>query len=133
MSSKKISAKKWIKILKKQGLNPWRGVDLDGTLAFSNANEKWKPTKGGNIGKPIPKMVKRVKKWLKKGERVKIFTAKYSRIANCEELVQKWLIEEAGLPPLEVTNAKDSECVEIWDDIAVSVKINKGKRKFKKG
>ena len=42
----------------------------------------------------------------------------WHRLGVCEELVQKWLIEEVGLPPLYVTNAKDSECVEIWDDIA---------------
>lgn len=49
----------------------WIGVDLDGTLAEYNG---WQGI--DHIGKPIPKMVNRVKKWLSEGVQVKIFTAR---------------------------------------------------------
>ena len=49
----------------------WIGVDLDGTLA-----ESVKSQAGEDIGIPVHRMVKQVKKWLARGEDVRIFTAR---------------------------------------------------------
>lgn len=113
----------------------WIGVDLDGTLAFHTS---WVPV--DEIGAPIPAMVKRVKRWLAEGKIVKIFTA---RVAHDEftckvngklwtraeviKLIQKWLVNEADLPPLEVTAVKDYLMTELWDDRVVQVVPNTGR------
>jgi len=97
----------------------WIGIDLDGTLAWH--------LKGDfpEIGPPIPRMVERVKALLKEGKDVRIFT---SRASNPDQIpiVQKWLVTVAGLPCLQVTNAKDADTEAIWDDIAISVRKNEG-------
>lgn len=107
---------------KKWGFKPpWIGVDLDGVLATSVGWSGYQ-----SIGEPIKPMIKRVKKWLKQGKRVKIFS---SRVEIGEEAVgpiQAWCIKH-GLGKLEVTNIKDSGLTEIWDDLAVHVDENTGK------
>lgn len=105
-----------------QTITPWVGVDLDGTLAHYDG--EWKGIE--HIGDPIPLMVDRVKKAIADGKVVKIFTA---RAATPEAIphVQKWLVEKAGLPDLEVTNAKNWGLEEIWDDLAKQVIPNTGK------
>jgi len=97
----------------------WIGVDLDGTLAEYHG---WN---NGIIGKPIPLMLSRVKFWISRGITVKIFTAR-ACIPEDIQNVQKWLEHECGLPRLEVTNQKDFSMIELWDDRAVTVKINTG-------
>jgi hypothetical protein len=102
----------------------WYGVDLDGTLAKYDG---WKGT--GHIGEPIPKMVERVKKWLKEGKTVKIFTARCcDGKKETVKVIEKWCEEHIG-EVLEVTNIKDYGMVEVWDDRAVGVKINTGEIK----
>lgn len=98
----------------------WIGVDLDATLAHY---EGWKGS--GHIGDPIPRMVERVRAWLKAGKEVKIFTA---RACVPEEipLIQDWLENVAGLPRLPVTNVKDFRMLQLWDDRVVQVRPNKG-------
>lgn len=99
-------------------MNGWIGVDLDGTLAY------WDDTQStSHIGEPIPAMMNRVRKWLREGREVKIFTA---RAADPEQvaLVRRWLTKHAL--PLEVTNRKDWRMVQLWDDRAVSVEMNTG-------
>jgi hypothetical protein len=49
----------------------WIGVDLDGTLAKSVKSQA-----GEDIGVPVYRMVKQVKKWLAQGHDVRIFTAR---------------------------------------------------------
>lgn len=100
-------------------ISGWVGVDLDGTLAEYNG---WKGAE--HIGKPIPLMMERVKKWIAEGVTVKIFTAR-AFIPEQIPYVEQWLIKN-GLPPLEVTNIKDFGMIELWDDRAVSVKTNTG-------
>ncbi len=101
----------------------WYGVDLDGTLAHY---EGWKDD--GEIGKPIPKMVTRVKRWLREGRTVKIMTA---RVANPQDRamevrrIKQWCQEHLG-EALPVTHEKDMGLVELWDDRAVEVRINTG-------
>ena len=100
-------------------MSGWIGVDLDGTLAF------WDIWRGiEHIGKPIPAMVLRVKNWLAKGIEVKIFTA---RACDVEAIpfIEKWCLEHIG-KILPVTNMKDFDMIEIWDDRAIRVRENSG-------
>lgn len=100
-------------------IKAWIGVDLDGTLAEYHG---WRGA--DHIGKPIPAMMERVRKWLAEGVTVKIFTA---RATLPEQIppVRAWL-ERHGLPALEVTNVKDFGMVELWDDRCVQVRPNTG-------
>lgn len=113
--------------------NPgWIGVDLDGTLAMYDG---WKGAE--HIGEPVPAMVARVRQWLAEGKEVRIFTA---RVANPEQSVSRaeennrarnaielWCRAHLG-QRLEVTNIKDFAMIELWDDRAVQVVPNMGKR-----
>ena len=99
----------------------WIGVDLDGTLAVHTS---WKGDH--HIGEPIPEMMERVKKWIKAGKIVKIFTARATKESN-KPIIKAWL-KKHGLPELEVTNIKDQGMIELWDDRAVRVQKNTGKR-----
>jgi len=97
----------------------WVGVDLDGTLAH------WDGWKGmEHIGAPIPPMIDRVRSWLLEGVTVKIFTARAS-VPEHIPYIHDWL-EKHGLPRLEVTNIKDFEMVQLWDDRCVQVISNTG-------
>lgn len=103
-----------------QDLPEWIGVDLDNTLAEFN---EWRGIE--HIGKPIWVMVNRVKAELAKGMVVKILTARANDPASIP-YIKKWLVEEAGLPELEVTNVKGHRIKEIWDDRARQVVSNTG-------
>lgn len=97
------------------------GVDLDGTLAYY-------PSRTGpeQIGHPIEAMMRRVRGWLSNGTQVKIVTAR----ASYPELipaVRSWL-DLHGLANVQITNVKDFEMIELWDDKAVQVEPNTGKR-----
>lgn len=122
----------------------WIGVDLDGTLAEYHG---WDGT--GNIGKPIPAMVARVKGWLKEGIEVRIFTARLwplttihpdcdltefegslfmkAEAAQQAVKIREWCREHLG-EVLSITTQKDYQMVELWDDRAVRVEINTGRR-----
>jgi hypothetical protein len=99
-------------------------VDLDGTLAQYDG---WRGI--GVIGEPVPAMLTRVMKWIEEGREVKIFTAR----AGTDEgvrAVREWLIKHKilqrnGLTPT-ITNVKDFEMVELWDDRCVRVRPNTG-------
>ncbi len=107
----------------------WIGVDLDGTLAHYG---DWLGLQ--HIGRPVPKMVERVKRWLSEGKRVKIFTARASRGERAIGFIRDWLEEKAGLPrELEITCEKDFGMTELWDDRAVQVIPNTGRRADEKG
>jgi hypothetical protein len=98
----------------------WIGVDLDGTLAEYN---DWIGIE--HIGKPIPLMVERVKDWIAEGKQVKIFTARVTHGHQAVQYIHEWLIAQ-GLPALDVTNVKDFDMVELWDDRCVGVITNTG-------
>lgn len=110
--------------------NGWIGVDLDGTLAhYEGWKGYWK------IGEPIQPMVDRVKEWLAEGRKVKIFTArmaqhgktmKNGRTMNIAGPIEKWCEKHIG-QKLEVTNIKDMQMRELWDDRAIQVELNTGK------
>jgi len=102
----------------------WIGVDLDGTLAEYDG---WQGA--DHIGKPIPRMVERVQKWVAKGKEVKIFTARVAldEDGSVADKIKAWCKEHLGFE-LEVTNEKDYGMIELWDDRAVQVIPNTGKR-----
>ena len=93
-------------------MSDWIGVDFDGTLAHSGT------------GAPVPAMVERVKRMLADGKRVKIFTARADRGEDIKQIAD-WLTSH-GLPPLTITNIKDSEMVAFYDDRAIAVERNTG-------
>ena len=113
-------------------MTKWIGVDLDGTLAvYGDWND-------GKIGAPIPAMVERVKTWLAEGKTVKIVTARVgkpdpTRVSNTPEKIEAmrreiedWCEEHVG-QRLEVTNEKDYNMIELWDNQAIQVETNTGK------
>ena len=102
-------------------MSGWIGVDLDGTLAEYGG---W--IGPDHIGKPIPLMLSRVKKWLSEGREVRIFTARAS-IPSQVEPIANWCIEHLGVA-LPVTNVKDFGMIELWDDRAIQVEANTGRR-----
>jgi hypothetical protein len=113
---------------KKQPGNGWIAVDLDGTLAEYT---HW--VSETHIGPPIPRMVKRVKRWLKQGYDVRVFTARACRPLSSHEglkvrfAITNWCGEHIG-QRLPVTNEKDYEMIEIWDDRAMAVEGNTGRK-----
>ncbi len=102
-------------------MNGWIGVDLDGTLAIYDG---WRGP--GHIGEPIPLMLDRVREWLAAGQEVRIVTARAS-IKEQIPPIERWL-EEHGIGGLKVTNEKDFGMHELWDDRAVQVIPNTGRR-----
>jgi hypothetical protein len=92
----------------------WIGVDFDGTLAEGHA-----------FCPAVPAMVKRVQEWIRVGIEVRIVTA---RAADPSEVakVRKWL-DRNGLPAgLPITDRKDYDMIELWDDRAVRVLRDRG-------
>ncbi len=105
----------------------WIGVDLDGTLAKYDG---WKGP--AHIGDPIPAMVERVQRWLAEGKTVKVMTARVStddrhELADVHLAIQAWTRKHIGTE-LEATCVKDYAMVELWDDRAVGVEPNTGRR-----
>lgn len=105
-------------------MSGWIGVDLDGTLAEYGG---WKGP--GHIGAPIPAMLKRVREWVAADREVRIFTARVSGPDPDEARghIEAWLLEHIG-HTLPITNVKDYGMVALWDDRAVQVEINTGRR-----
>lgn len=104
----------------------WIGVDLDGTLAEYDG---WRGPR--HIGRPVPKMVAKVKRRLAQGQEVRIFTARVTgaqpgvSVDQIRAAIQDWTEEHLG-KRLEVTNEKDWDMVEFWDDRARQVQTNTG-------
>lgn len=115
-----------------QGGGGWIGVDLDGTLALYTG---WQGV--DHIGDPIPPMVDRVKQWLNEGREVRIFTARMhghgmpligsDSTVDVVTPIERWCREHIGRV-LPITNVKDFGMVELWDDRAVQVEPNTGRR-----
>lgn len=103
----------------------WIGVDLDGTLAHY---EGWKGIE--HIGKPIARMVERVKVWLDEGKDVRIFTARVSgpfgEAREARECIVAWCLDNLG-KELPITCKKDFGMVELWDDRCRQVQTNTGR------
>ena len=101
-------------------MSGWIGVDLDGTLAVYERGQDFA------IGAVVPAMRERVLGWRDLGIEVRIFTARAAHPAQVE-MVRGWL-KANGFPPLEITNVKDFDLVELWDDRAIQVERNTGRR-----
>lgn len=106
----------------------WIGVDIDGTLAYY---DKYKGP--GIIGAPIQPMVEKVKKVLDEDVYdVRIFTSRVNPALPINDLlveqkaIAKFTKDVFGVS-IPSTAIKDHLCVEIWDDRARQVVLNKGK------
>lgn len=107
----------------------WIGVDLDGTLTYHPHDT------GDLIGPPIQRMVLRVQYWIKQGITVKIVTARAAKSSHVNEIcrrielkaIEDWCLLHIGTV-LPITNEKDFQMLELWDDRAVQVIPNTGKR-----
>ncbi len=99
-------------------------VDLDKTLAHYES--KWRAKQ---IGAPIVLMVENIKKWLAKGHKVTIFTARLSHTGS-EKTAQEWLIsrwlKENRLPDLPMTAIKGVDATHFIDDKAYHCVPNTG-------
>lgn len=102
----------------------WIGVDLDGTLARYDG---WQGVE--HVGDPVPAMLKRVKAWIAEGVTVKIFTARVFGPGRDLSLphIEAWMQKHIGTI-LPVTCEKDYGMVELWDDRAIQIVCNTGKR-----
>ena len=111
---------------KSNQMNGWIGVDLDGTLAHY---DEWEGI--DVIGAPIAPMVNRVKSWLAEGIEVRIFTARVGGPSDLSAAarppIEQWCREHIG-QKLPVTATKDFGMYELWDDRAVQVECNTGRR-----
>ena len=103
----------------------WIGVDLDGTLAYSDGS--WRGPH--YIGAPIMPMVRRVREWLVSGIEVRIMTARVcdGDPEGSRPYIENWCRKYLG-QKLPVTNEKDYDMIELWDDRAVQVIPNTGTR-----
>ena len=112
----------------------WYGVDLDGTLA--EWSEEFPGMSLLEIGDPIPAMQRRVKRWIKEGRIVKIFTARMADpetgaprcgydAADVAKVIGEWTKLHLG-KWLDTTCCKDHFMVELWDDRCVQVAFNFG-------
>lgn len=109
----------------------WRGVDLDGTLAHYDGYRGIE-----HIGEPVPKMLDRVLRWLKKGDQVAIVTARVApgpstrdafEIAVARNAIEAWCLNHLD-QVIPVTHSKDFGMYELWDDRAIQVIPNTGER-----
>jgi hypothetical protein len=98
----------------------WIGVDLDGTLANYQASRGMDP-----IGQPIEHMIFRMQQWLDAGVDVRIFTARASE-ETLVQPVQDWL-HAHQLPILPITNRRDFDLLQLWDDRAIQIETNTAK------
>lgn len=98
----------------------WIGVDFDGTLAYYERGMFGK----GDLGEPIPAMLERVDRWLRKGQTVKIVTARAADPLQRAAIVQ-WCLKWLGRA-LEVTDRKDSRMICLYDDRCRQVIPNTG-------
>jgi hypothetical protein len=110
-------------------MEPWIGLDLDGTLAEYHGWES-----ETRIGKPIKPMVERLEAWLDEGRRVKIFTARVAGVreapvAVIRECIWKWLAKHVRNYQLidDVTHEKDYGMSVLYDDRCVQVEVNTGR------
>ena len=97
----------------------------DGTLAHYGG---WQGP--GHIGKPIKLMCDRVRAWLAEGKTVRIFTARIHNVdASGAKLViaaiDDFCMTEFGRC-LSITDAKDLDMIQLWDDRAIQLIPNTG-------
>lgn len=103
----------------------WIGVDLDGTLAVGS--HSYDPF---HIGEPVPAMVACVQSIIQEGYEVRILTARVCQQELEREavrtLIEDWTEVHIG-KRLVVTNEKDYDMIEFYDDRAIRVERNTGR------
>lgn len=104
------------------------GVDFDGTLVTQDDSGQYDPAK---IGEPVPRMVRRVKRWLSEGKMIVILTARVNPASGndakiARAAIQEWCLDVFGIA-LEVTCEKNKRMSRIYDDLAVTVEKNTGR------
>jgi hypothetical protein len=113
------------------GQGGWIGCDLDATLAKYDG---W--VAPDHIGEPIMPMLRRVTAHLARGEEVRIFTARvYSdgtpkrnmEVAIARQAITEWCLKHIGLA-LEITCTKDFGMKFLYDDRAIQIEPNTGRR-----
>lgn len=107
----------------------WIGWDLDGTLAVSEPGVDDLL----RIGPPIVANVRRLRRHLEEGYEVRIVTARVSVKDGAEMwaqmmLIRAWLKEHVTDRALVITAIKGVGMIELWDDRAVAVERNTGRR-----
>ena len=101
----------------------WIGVDLDGTLAKTSDD-----LLDGEIGDPVPDMVRFVKRLHGHGQEVRILTARATDMTEKEtRLLRAWLFEHLGWIP-RITASKDKDMKVLYDDRAIGIVPNEGRR-----
>ena len=98
----------------------WIGYDFDKSLAYQKAHGFLE------LGRPIAASVMRIKRFIREGRQVKIFSARANNGKKAIEEIQDWL-EDVGLPRLEVTAKKDHWMEKFYDDRAVQLEPNTGR------
>jgi hypothetical protein len=98
----------------------WIGCDFDATLAHYTPGD----FKKGVLGDPILPMLERVKRWMRKGQTVKIVTARANDPSQVVA-ISDWCLKYLG-ERLEVTNKKDSRLICLYDDRCRQVIPNTG-------
>lgn len=110
--------------------NSWIGFDLDGTIAEYG---EWRGPEV--IGKPIPKMIEKLKDYLNRGFKVKILTARVAgRLYGDDPELEPYLAQQAIIKwckkhigqELEVTAYKDYAMLFFYDDRCVQVEKDTG-------
>lgn len=100
----------------------WIGVDFDGTLA------QYESGQFPAAGEPLMPMVERVREMLARGLDVRIVTARADHPDHYGP-VYRFCREQFGVA-LPVTDRKDFQMVELYDDRAVQVVSNDGRTIF---
>lgn len=105
----------------------WIGVDLDGTLAHYSPGSYDHRV----VGEPIPAMLFRVQDWLARGCEIRIFTARLTgplpSALEAKAAIDEWCLKHLGRT-LPITASKDYRMIELWDDRAIQVEFNTGRR-----
>lgn len=91
------------------------GVDFDGTLATTVKDFSEEAT-----GEPIQPMVDKVKKWIKEGKDVRLFTARKPHPA-----LRRWMTKNLGVI-LPIENVKQPTMYAFYDDRAIAVERDTG-------
>lgn len=115
---------------------PYFWVDLNGTLCH---HEKGALVfdEAGNflIGKPINKMVRRVRRWLSEGMEVRIMSGSVGlggdKAASAQKAIREWCREHFGRE-LKVTATITPRCIGIFNDKAHEVIRNTGRLRNEK-
>lgn len=104
-----------------------KACDFDGTLAF-----EMHPYDRLKAGPPVPKMLALVKKWIKDGEQIVIFTSRVCTATHtnlelkyARKLISAWCKHYLG-KTFPITAEKHPQ-FEIWDNKAHRVQTNTGK------